>query len=360
MELKVRALDEVQEKSVQEIEQELLDKAQQQNEAAQEKEEQVQEEVQVDNTSSESFGENDVLTYLKNRYNKEISSIDELFEQKESNQELPEDVSAFLDYKKKTGRGISDYVKLNRNFDEMADDQLLVEYFKSTEDGLDEEDIQIMMDDYSYDDELDDETEVKKIRLKKKKAVAKAKKYFNEQKEMYKQPLESSPAAISQSEKEEVEAALQYIKQSKSYEEELGRKREVFVNQTNSFFDNNFKGFDFKVGEKEIVYNPGDAQSLKKAQLDSSNFMKKYVDENNVITDVSGYHKAMAVAMNPEKFAKFFYEQGQADATDNVTRKIKNIQMDERKAPEVTSKGGMQIRSVNSDSGRGLRIKSRK
>lgn len=360
MELKVRALDEVQEKSMQEIEQELLDKAQQQNETVQQEVEQVQEEVQVDNTSSEGFGENDVLTYLKNRYNKEISSIDELFEQKESNQELPEDVSAFLDYKKKTGRGISDYVKLNRDFDDMADDQLLIEYFKSTEDGLDEEDIQIMMDDYSYDEELDDETEIKKIRLKKKKTVAKAKKYFNEQKEMYKQPLESSSAGISQSEKEEVEAALQYIKQSKSYEEELGRKREVFVNQTNSFFDNNFKGFDFKVGEKEIVYNPGDAQSLKKAQLDSSNFMKKYVDENNVITDVSGYHKAMAVAMNPEKFARFFYEQGQADATDNVTRKIKNIQMDERKAPEVTSKGGMQIRSVNSDSGRGLRIKSRK
>lgn len=360
MELKVRALDEVQEKSVQEIEQELLDKAQQQNEAVQQEEEQVQEEVQVDDTSSEGFGENDVLTYLKNRYNKEISSIDELFEQKESNQELPEDVSAFLDYKKKTGRGISDYVKLNRDFDNMADDQLLIEYFKSTEDGLDEEDIQIMMDDYSYDEELDDETEIKKIRLKKKKTVAKAKKYFNEQKEMYKQPLESSPAGISESEKEEVDAALQYIKQSKSYEEELGRKREVFVNQTNSFFDNNFKGFDFKVGEKEIVYNPGDAQSLKKAQLDSSNFMKKYVDENNVITDVSGYHKAMAVAMNPEKFARFFYEQGQADATDNVTRKIKNIQMDERKAPEVTNKGGMQIRSVNSDSGRGLRIKSRK
>ena len=360
MELKVRALDEVQEKSVQEIEQELLDKAQQENEAVQQKEEQVQEEVQVDDTSSESFGENDVLTYLKNRYNKEISSIDELFEQKDSNEELPEDVSAFLDYKKKTGRGISDYVKLNRDFDDMADDQLLVEYFKSTEDGLDEEDVQIMMDDYSYDEDLDDETEIKKTRLKKKKAVAKAKKYFNEQKEMYKQPLESSSAGISQSEKEEVEAALQYIKQSKSYEEELGRKREVFVNQTNSFFDNNFKGFDFKVGEKEIVYNPGDAQGLKKAQLDSSNFMKKYVDENNVITDVSGYHKAMAVAMNPEKFARFFYEQGQADATDNVTRKIKNIQMDERKAPEVTNKGGMQIRSVNSDSGRGLKIKSRK
>lgn len=360
MELKVRALDEVQEKSVQEIEQELLDKAQQQNETVQQEVEQVQEEVQVDDTSSEGFGENDVLTYLKNRYNKEISSIDELFEQKESNQELPEDVSAFLDYKKKTGRGISDYVKLNRDFDDMADDQLLTEYFKSTEDGLDEEDIQIMMDDYSYDEELDDETEIKKIRLKKKKTVAKAKKYFNEQKEMYKQPLESSPAGISQSEMEEVEAALQYIKQSKSYEEELGRKREVFVNQTNSFFDNNFKGFDFKVGEKEIVYNPGDTQSLKKAQLDSSNFMKKYVDENNVITDVSGYHKAMAVAMNPEKFARFFYEQGQADATDNVTRKIKNIQMDERKAPEVTNKGGVQIRSVNSDSGRGLKIKSRK
>ena len=358
MELKVRALDDVQEKSMQEVEQELLDKVEQREE--QPTSEVVQQEVQQETVEPRELGEDDVLSYIKSRYNREINSVDDLFEQKSSNEELPEDVSAFLEYKKKTGRGISDYMKLSRDFDSMNEDQLLREYFKSTEDGLDDDDINIIMEDYSYDEELDDDTTIKKARLHKKKAVAKAKNYFNEQKEMYKQPLESSTVGISESDKEQIQAARQYIEQSKTYEEELGRRRQFFENQTNSFFDNNFKGFDFNVGEKGIVYSPANAQELKQVQLDTSNFINKYLDENNMVKDVAGYHRALAVAMNPEKFAKFFYEQGKSDATDDVTRKIKNIQMDERKAPEVTSKGGMQVRSVSPDSGRGLRIKSKK
>jgi len=358
MELKVRALDSVQEKSMQEVEQELLDKVEQREE--QPTSGVVQQEVQQETVEPRELGEDDVLSYIKNRYNREINSVDDLFEQKSSNEELPEDVSAFLEYKKKTGRGISDYMKLSRDFDSMNEDQLLREYFKSTEDGLDDDDINIIMEDYSYDEELDDDTTIKKARLQKKKAVAKAKNYFNEQKEMYKQPLESSTVGISESDKEQIQAARQYIEQSKTYEEELGRRRQFFENQTNSFFDHDFKGFDFNVGEKGIVYSPANAQELKQVQLDTSNFINKYLDENNMVKDVAGYHRALAVAMNPEKFAKFFYEQGKSDATDDVTRKIKNIQMDERKAPEVTSKGGMQVRSVNPDSGRGLRIKSKK
>ena len=358
MELKVRALDSVQEKSMQEVEQELLDKVEQREE--QPISEVVQQEVQQETVEPRELGEDDVLSYIKSRYNREINSVDDLFEQKGSNEELPEDVSAFLEYKKKTGRGISDYMKLSRDFDSMNEDQLLREYFKSTEDGLDDDDINIIMEDYSYDEELDDDTTIKKARLHKKKAVAKAKNYFNEQKEMYKQPLESSTVGISESDKEQIQAARQYIEQSKTYEEELGRRRQFFENQTNSFFNNDFKGFDFNVGEKGIVYSPANAQELKQAQLDTSNFINKYLDENNMVKDVAGYHRSLAVAMNPEKFAKFFYEQGKSDATDDVTRKIKNIQMDERKAPEVTSKGGMQVRSVNPDSGRGLRIKSKK
>lgn len=362
MELKVRALDSVQEKSVQEVEQELLDKAEQKQneEVTQEVTQEITQEEQPEQVQAPEFGEEDVLSYIRNRYNKEINSVDDLFEQKSANDELPEDVSAFLEYKKKTGRGISDYMKLSRDFDSMNDDQLLREYLKSTEDGLDDEDIDIMMEDYSYDEELDDETTIKKARLQKKKAVAKAKNYFNEQKEMYKQPLESSKVGISESDREQIEAARQYIEQSKTYEEELGRRREFFENQTNSFFDNDFKGFDFNIGDKSLVYSPGSAQDLKKVQSDTANFINKFVDENNMVKDISGYHRALAVAMNPEKFAKFFYEQGKSDATEDVTRKIKNIQMDERRAPEVTNKGGMQVRSVNPDSGRGLKIKSKK
>ena len=107
-----------------------------------------------------------------------------------------------------------------------------------------------------------------------------------------------------------------------------------------------------------MFFSPGDAQALKKAQETPMNFVNKYIDENGLVNDAAGYHKALAVAMNPDKFAQFFYEQGKSEATEDVMRKTKNINMSERRAPEVTNKGGMQVKSVNPDSGRGLKIRS--
>ena len=361
MELKVREVS-VEEKSVQEVEQELVDKHEQEfNEDAEstdsvEQESPVKEQV-VEEESSKEFGDDDVLEYIKNRYNRELSSIDELFEKKVVNQELPEDIAAYYEYKQKTGRGMDDYIKLNRDFDSMDDDQLLKEFYIANGEAFDMEDVELMMSEFSYDEDLDDEQDIKRKKLAKKKVVKKAKSFFNEQKQMYKEPLESSTVQKSESEQQEIEAYRQYIEQSKTYEEELKRKREWFEKKTNEVF-NDFKGFDFNLGDTTISYNPSNADEIKKSHL-SQNFVAKYLNDDGMVSDAAGYHRALAVAMNPEKFAKFFYEQGQASATENVTRKIKNIQMDERKAPEVTKKGGTQYRSVTNDSGRGLKIKSK-
>ena len=176
---------------------------------------------------------------------------------------------------------------------------------------------------------------------------------------MYKEPLESSTVQRSESEQQEIEAYRQYIEQSKTYEEEVKRKREWFEKKTNEVFSD-FKGFDFNLGDTTLSYKPSNADEIKKSQLSPQNFIAKYLDDNGMMSDAAGYHRALAVAMNPEKFARFFYEQGQASATEDVTRKIKNIQMDERTAPEVTKKGGTQYRSVGDNSGRGLKIKSKR
>lgn len=365
MEFKVKEVSGVEEKSKQEIEEKLL----------QEHEEKEVQEASVDNQGTETsqsveesvnnkteaeLREEDVLSFIKNRYNKEINSVEELFESKTGKQELPEDVSAYLEYRKKTGRGYQDYLKLNRDFDSMDEDTLLREYLSSTEDGLDDEDIDILMEDYSYDEDIDDESEIKKVKLAKKKTIAKAKKFFKEQKEMYKEPLESSTASISESEKEEIEAYKQYMQQAKTQEEELKRKRDWFLNKTNELFNEDFKGFDFKIDEKQFTYTPtSDYNELKKIQSDTTNFVKKFMNQDGLIEDVKGYHKSLAIAMNPERFAKYFYEQGKAEATDDVTRKIKNVNMSERRSPEITKKEGFQVRSVNPDSGRGLKVKSR-
>jgi len=123
-------------------------------------------------------------------------------------------------------------------------------------------------------------------------------------------------------------------------------------------FSQEFKGFEFNIDDKKVVFSPGDATELKKLQSTPTNFINKYLDESGMVSDAAGYHRALAIAMNPEKFAKFFYEQGQADATDDVTKKIKNVNMSERRVPEAIVKGGMQIREVNPGSGKGLKIKS--
>lgn len=363
MEFKVREVTPVEEKSQQQVEQELLEKHEQEqnNESVEEtKVENTEIQQEETNTQPSELKEEDVLSFIKNRYNKEITSVDQLFTEREDSEELPEDVAAYFDYKKKTGRGIEDYVKLNRDFSSMNEDQLLKEYLLATGEAIDNEDVEVLMEDFSYDEELDDEKDIKKIKLRKKKSIAKAQKFFEEQKEMYKQPLESSTVGISKEEQEELEAYKQYLNTAKTQQEEVQRKRDWFVKKTNEVFQD-FKGFEFKVGDTSLTYNPGNVNDIKETQMDTNNFIKKFLDDQGLIKDAAGYHKSLAIAMNPERFAKFFYEQGKSDATEDVARKMKNINMTERRAPEVArSKDGLQIRALNPSEGRGLKIKSKK
>lgn len=370
MELKVRAVESAKEKSVQEVEQELLDKHEekfsdtepQESETIQES---VVEDTIVEDTKEEAvveepteLSEEQVLSYIGKRYGRDINSLEELNAAREEAQELPEDVAAYFKYKKETGRGIEDYVKLQRDFDSMNPDALLREYLTITEgEGLDAEDIDSLMEEYSFDEELDDEAVIKKAKLAKKKVIAKAKKFFTEQKELYKQPLESSSAANPQAQ-EEIQAYRQYLESVKTQQEEAEAKRTWFIKETDKVFTDDFKGFNFMLDDKTVTFAPGDAQTIKKSQETPMNFINKYLDDKGLIKDAAGYHRALAIAMNPDKFAKFFYEQGKSSATEDVMRKTKNINMTERRAPEVTNKGGFQVKSVNPDSGRSLKIRS--
>lgn len=363
MEIKVRSLDAVEPKSMQEVEQELLDKH----------ERELNGEVQggavldtsgIDNTAQgsapqeEELSEEKVLSYIGKRYNKQINSFDELMEQKQGNEELPEDVAAYLNYKKETGRGFDDFVKLKKDYDAMDPDTLLREYLADTQQNLDAEDIDVLMEEYIFDEDMDEESKIKRTKIARKKAIAEAKNYFNSQKEKYKFPLESSGMGLSQEEKEEFEAYRQYTKQSKTVQEESDRKRRWFDQKTDEVFSKDFKGFEFDVNDRKIVFAPASGSELKSIQSSPMNFVNKFLDESGLIKDAAGYHRSLSIAMNPEKFAKFFYEQGQADATDDVLRKTKNINMSERRAPEVVNKGGMQVKAVAPDSGKSLKIRS--
>jgi len=357
MEFTVKEVKVGEDKSVQEVEQELLDKHEESLKAEEPKAEEPKAEEPKAEEPAE-LNEKDVLSYIGKRYNKEINSFDELMSQRETQEELPEDVAAYFNYKKNTGRGIEDFVKLQKNFDESNPDSLLKDYLRATEDGLDEEDIETLMDDYSFDEDLDEEADIKKIKLKKKKAIAKAKDYFKGMQEKYKQPLESRGMQTSNVSDKEMEGYKQYIADAKSYEEENARKKEFYDSKTLEVFTPEFKGFEFNIGEDTLTYSPGSLEDLKKSALNPGGWATKYLDDSGLLKDSKGFHRSVAIAKNPEKFAQFFYEQGKANATEDVMRKTKNINMSERRAPEVTSKGGTQFKSLSTDSGRGLKIKS--
>jgi len=211
MEIKVREVSEVESKSAQEVEQELLAK----HEADLNGDAPAQEEATAEEPAG--LSEDDVRSFLSERYGREITSLDEFNEARETAPELPDDVAAYYKYKQETGRGLEDFMKVNRNLDEADGDNLLKEYLLITEDGLDAEDVEMMMDDYKYDEDLDDEGDIKKAKLAKKKAIAKAKKYFEEQKEKYQAPLESRGAG-SLEDSEEYQAYQQYVEQAKTYQ----------------------------------------------------------------------------------------------------------------------------------------------
>jgi hypothetical protein len=380
MEFKVKAVDgNVEEKSRAQVEEALLKEHAEQFEE-QNKEKPI-EKIDLSETKTESsdsksndetkteepslpeLKDDDILSYIKTRYNKDISSVDELFSEKELNEELPEDVSKYLKYKQETGRGINDFYKLQKDIDSMDDNSILANYYESTEDGLDSEDIQdIITDKFSYDEDLDDEKDIRKIKLAKKRELSKAKKFLNEQKDKYKVPLESSGGGLSEDQQDDLDAYKKYIEESKSIEEVNRKRYNYFLDKTESVFNNEFKGFEFSVGDKNISFKPGDAQELKNVQSDVNNFVNKFMDKDGLIDDPVGYHKAFSVAMNPDKFAKHFYDQGVAAAVDNVSRKSKNINMDVRQQSQSVSKNGITIRPMNvsNDNGRGLKIKSRK
>jgi hypothetical protein len=364
MEIKVKSLDSVPEKSTQEVEENLLKKHEQENndKSTDVVEEQPVEQVAEDSAvESTTIKDEDVLSYIKNRYNKDISSVDDLFVEREQSNDLPEEVSKYLDYKKNTGRGFEDFVKVNKNYDNLDDDQVLAEYYSLTESDLDKEDIHYLMEEkFSFDEDIDDEKDIKKKNIAKKRELSKAKTYLNELKEKYRTPLESSGNSISEEQIKEIEAYKSYIKNSQSAKEVNDKKNEFFVKRTNEVFNPEFKGFEFEVGNKKVKYSYGDVNEMKSKQSDLNNLVSKYVGDDGLISDANGWHRALSAAMDPQRFANYFYEQGKADAIGDVTKKSKNVNMSIRQTPQSIGDTGFKARQVSDTSGRGLKIRSKK
>lgn len=353
MEIKVRDVGTIEEKSIQEKEQEILKKDE---EVKLQREEEKPNDEANQEEGLQEIKDEDVLSYLGKKFNKEISSFDELFQEKVVEKELPEDISTFLKFKEETGRGLDDFIRYQKNYDDVDENQLLREFYKETENNLDDDDIDYLMEKFSFDEELDDEKDIKRAKIEKKKELAKAKEYFNKLKEQYKVPVVQSGADASSN--EDFKAYQEYLKEAKTLQERNEKLSDYFQAETDKVFSNEFKGFEFNIGEEKVVFKPGDAAELKQRQSDISNFISKYLDENGAIKDAPAYHKALSAAMNPDRLAQYFYEKGKSDATKDYSKESKNIDMTVRSTPQAYSNSGLKVRAVDTNT-RDFKIRKR-
>ena len=334
------------EDAVQEQEADAVD-VNQQTETSEEVVEEVpqqQEPVQVEESIIEEITEEEVQEQAEQLSNEVSEAIEE---QKESGVELPEGVQKVVDFMNETGGTLEDYVKLNQDYSSLDEDQLLREYYETTKPHLDASEINFLMEEkFQYDDDLDEERDIKKKKIARKEELVKAKNYLDGLKSKYYEEIKAG-SRLNPDQQKAVEFFNRYNEDSKTAEQ----NKKTFLNKTEKLFNNNFKGFDYSVGDKKFRFKVKDVEGVKSTQSDINNFVKKFLNEKNEMSDASGYHKSLFTAMNADAIASHFYEQGKADAIKQSISKSKNIDMAPRGSHEKTTmSNGWSIRAVPSDS----------
>ena len=286
----------------------------------------------------------------------EESKIEPVEEQKEEIS-LPENIEDLVNFMKETGGSLEDYVRLNADYSNADEKTLLSEYYKRTKPHLSYDEIQFLMDDnFSYDEEIDEERDIKRKKLALKEEVANAKGFLTGLKDQYYKEVKLGSKLLPEQQKA-VEFFNRYNQEQKQAEELLQKQTSHFKNETDKVFNDEFKGFNFKVGDKKYRFNLNDVNKTKETS-NITNVFDKYIDDNNLLTNAGDFHKALFAASNPDAIANHFYEQGKADAIKQMTADAKNIDMNPRKTADgVVDAGGIKVRAVGGTNSSGLKLK---
>ena len=260
---------------------------------------------------------------------------------------LPENIQKLVDFMDETGGDINDYVQLNRDVSKMDDSDVLDEYYRSTKPHLTAEERNFLMEDtFSYDEEIDDEKTKRKKKIALKEQVAEARAHLDRQKSKYYEEIKAGSRLT-----EDQQKAINFYNESEKQKEIQKQNKRTFLNKTDSFFGQDFKGFEYNVGDKKYRFNVKDVNKVKETQSDINNFLSKFTNkENTDLKDAAGYHKSLFTAMNPDAIAKHFYEQGKADAIKSQIAKDKNIDLNPRKTHGETNVGGVKYRVLGQSS----------
>ena len=263
---------------------------------------------------------------------------------------LPENIQKLMDFMDETGGDLEDYVRLNQDYSKLDNTSLLREYYKQTKPHLDSEEIDFLMkENFSYDEDVDEDIDIRKKKIALKEQVAEAKAYLDGQKSKYYNEIKAG-SKLTPEQQKAMDFFNRYNKESEEQRKVAESQQKTFLNKTDQLFNDKFKGFDFNVGEKKFRFNVKNTEAVKETQSDINNFIKKFLNDKNEIGDAKGYHKGLFTAMNPDAIAQHFYEQGKADALKDSVAKSKNINMNPRQQHKETTVGGRKFRVLGNDS----------
>ena len=279
----------------------------------------------------------------------EVAEVEEQIEEAVAEAEatgkpIPENLQKLMDFMEETGGDLSDYVKLNQDYSKLDDQNLLYEYYKQTKPHLNNEEINFLMEDsFSYDEEEDDERDIRRKKLALKEQVANARAHLDGQKSKYYEDIKAGSKLTNEQQKA-VDFFNRYNKESEATQKTVKKNSEIFTQKTDQVFNDKFKGFEYNVGDKKYRFNVNNAEEIKTTQSDINNFTKKFLDKNSTLSDAKGYHKSLFTAMNADAVAKHFYEQGKADAMKNSVAKAKNVDMNPRQSHGKIEAGGIKVK----------------
>ena len=308
---------------------------------------QSENEVQPQGEVQEEIPVLEEVTEEVQEFKEEIA--DAIDEAEATGKPLPENVQKLIDFMDETGGDINDYVRLNRDVNELDDHDALMEYYRATKPHLNAEEVNFLMEDtFSYDEDTDSEKDVKRKKLALKEQVAEAKAYLDGQKSKYYEDIKAG-SKLTPEQQKAIDFFNRYNKESESTLKKAERQKSIFNKKTEQVFNDKFKGFDFNVGDKKYRFNVSDADQIKNTQSDINNFLKKFLNEDDTMNDARGYHKGLFTAMNPDAIAQHFYEQGKADAIKESVANAKNVNTS-RQSHNETQVGGLKFKVLGDDS----------
>ena len=269
---------------------------------------------------------------------------------------LPENIEKLVSFMEETGGSVEDYVRLNADYTNVDENTLVREYYKQTKPHLDSEDVSLLLEDFSYDEDIDEPKDIRKKKIAFKEEVANAKNFLEGLKGKYYDEIKLRPGVTQDQQK-----AMDFFNRYNEEQQANLTKHDFFKQKTKELLNDSFEGFDFNVSNKKFRYGVKNPSQVAEQQSDISNFIKTFLNDKGEIQDATGYHKALYAARNADTIAQHFYEQGKADAVKDVMAKSKNISTEPRKtATGDVFVNGLRVKAVSGVDSSKLKIKTRK